>query len=1746
MSVVSIIESRIKDTGEMRIHYEINAESRTLSVLSQQFSDRLSTIYGSPAGSHLTLSEDQVERLPHDALLCSFYQSTPPEIDGQTPDALIDEVYVELTTRRAYGERSLESAISEKRSKYSQLELIVIAVNYAMVSSTVNLDLEVRQLLVSNFSYFDSIRGRFQTACGLELKEKYHSFPIDESIRPELKIVPPQINIQSWLEFEKTIPKGRTSTKVAHLPMIDLESDDDTAPVIIENTLNGKFCTAAARLMPQHTGSGKKFSDQVEIELTGDERIEMAIRGVEGKKFKDNIRVATAAAQRKMPISLDSDVYLIDSVMSNENPDNMISRLQTLDRILREVALNAKRYTDSGTFVVRKLLGLPCYVFIKTSGYSSKDDKPIFYKVLFKGKVFQPMLFEASEELESGWQITDFMSTNRRKLEHLVSIDLQVKALRCMLLEQDKTLPKTINAMIFTLLADNNSLSVSQQVLRYYYMELYSGFGGTHTSLKVLDKFPSVMRNPMVVWLYKELKRLHPVAVIWDRSLDTDEEFDHQFEPSKDKLPAILTPWGFNIDSIDSLVLASYFGNLKNKNEQNKGHDSKVILEKIIRSEYEYHDLGRPASFSSDPGRFQSDPQWIDWGVHLLKLKVQEAYSKTWKKCFNESIASFEDQSWSELFSTKSSSTAEGEVYDPESYDIRSKVFIEMIKDFDSMNETKYHDEIPDLIKACKAHVSLFKKNQIGGVREIYILAWSFRRVIKILEDISRAMCRLHPSETLTKPSVKDSFSESHKLKVQKMKCPYTVTFSWSGDMTTWANLFVNDQFRRMMAGLLPPDLLETIMEILALHESKKLYMPRELLDNFLSTDSNFPNEDLKRLRAEFLGQTPPLICGERRPYITNHTNMMQGILHYTSSLYHCAHLEALCFELTARFKDLVCSFEVSSDDEGIKMTMGGHDLEALKKNAKLFKESFPIIKNSVDLKFGIRTSWVKSTLSVSPLFEFNSMFFLRNTAAVPFIKFVARSIDDNVCESLHARVAGFYSLLRQVRESGASGQLCHQISKLQSEALLRNFGKGNCSTFDEVSYNGWPNLSILGKYRVMEPEIAGLVGAEYANWFECTISESARKIMKKFGVWTVIADADPEMNTSYQLFERKKFHRTLSDLGISERAVTVDDARALLIRDKTIDELKRLIRLRACSPGVASSFSWHARTDNVQLAPFLLSSPIFNGKTIPEIIESAAESKDCGVQQLFPSHSEYLNLRTIVESTHTWYKLSQNPARSKKMYHPLISSKEHRRLWKQVLSRLWFDEPFSGGDKLYEIHRSAMEGELDWIRNTVEDTLRSSPFETFPMMMGFFDSYGKSAHSSPFLTRGPSKGYNMIEDIISLNTVPGHQMVLRQLDDHHLSNDNTLAWLMLEDRINSWTALLRGDRGNNQVIQDIEQMVPDDDQLDQACKLSDRSRRSTAVAMRSLVRGYTEVEYLLDSDPGVIFYRVPQRMEDGFWTGQGIILLRIQSGVIELEVDGSQVVSYLGEMRADSIKPYLTKMGLFFQANTIYRKGSPLAREILKLIYDNGFRLATDSGGISNRLYGHSSGFVMSVDPPDFGPATNLLNDYLNNITMLPSLSSLVPRDWLSEKIARLIRSARQGLFRMRLFERLDQEVLMEDPIDDPDDDVKTTDDLNAWMQVMKDFQPDSDDEDDNETWAHSFFYHSQMVSSDRPVRAWAYEQRVDSAVLIKWASAAETLVRQGPDAYRTEFINMIMLPDERPVSSRIWKPIKSRFARK
>jgi hypothetical protein len=76
-------------------------------------------------------------------------------------------------------------------------------------------------------------------------------------------------------------------------------------------------------------------------------------------------------------------------------------------------------------------------------------------------------------------------------------------------------------------------------------------------------------------------------------------------------------------------------------------------------------------------------------------------------------------------------------------YDIRSKVFIKLLESIDDFDSNRYHFESDKILKRAEEegmNISLFKKNQVGGVREIYILRFMLRLSVKLLEDYSRTI----------------------------------------------------------------------------------------------------------------------------------------------------------------------------------------------------------------------------------------------------------------------------------------------------------------------------------------------------------------------------------------------------------------------------------------------------------------------------------------------------------------------------------------------------------------------------------------------------------------------------------------------------------------------------------------------------------------------------------------------------------------------------------------------------------------------------------------------------------------------------------------------------------------------------------------------------------------------------------------------------------------------------------------------
>jgi hypothetical protein len=232
---------------------------------------------------------------------------------------------------------------------------------------------------------------------------------------------------------------------------------------------------------------------------------------------------------------------------------------------------------------------------------------------------------------------------------------------------------------------------------------------------------------------------------------------------------------------------------------------------------------------------------------------------------------------------------------------------------------------------------NLFKKLQIGGVREIFVLEFKCRIIIHFLETISRTICEELDNEMLTKGDKKLARSDKHFAEVMSFVQPSknVSTVINSDDATTWAQRFVMPVFGCLLSRILPSEFITPVMQILNLITTKKLELPHQLLDLYdKHPDVEGFDDGMKELKRQYMGVSSHndlLDPGSRM--LKNKSNMMQGILHYTSSLLHCGYLtllESISTEYISRQMENLNVYpyrytytaKVSSDDSSVIQTL--------------------------------------------------------------------------------------------------------------------------------------------------------------------------------------------------------------------------------------------------------------------------------------------------------------------------------------------------------------------------------------------------------------------------------------------------------------------------------------------------------------------------------------------------------------------------------------------------------------------------------------------------------------------------------------------------------------------------------------------------------------------------------------------------------------------------------------------------------
>jgi len=734
----------------------------------------------------------------------------------------------------------------------------------------------------------------------------------------------------------------------------------------------------------------------------------------------------------------------------------------------------------------------------------------------------------------------------------------------------------TLGTIIAIYLEDKRSTSKMLQDVRYLVMSSLSMFR-YHES--ILDKYREPIRTP-----FQGLMLMRILNYSKDLSLNLGNylndcvfgkaQHDSSFDTVSDKLagakillPRVLTK-GSKIN-FQQILCEMYFTMLFNKNQDDPTHSTFQILNKMLDGEDSLEEVKKTTQLHMGGSNMFDDARTLVEKPHknqfskfaiIIGSKLQSLgkYNKAVAGLSHRKAAQnkFINKPISEYATYKSSSTSEVKVLTD---DILTKKRVMKTNKYADKLEEKYLEYKDDddesqeevrwtrinprrrciegvisLLKENKMYAfdiindnkladlyfQVFKKNQIGGVREILILPIDKRITINILESFSRLICRDDEREMLTHGDLK--LTTMRDLLRDLRRAPEKrIIMNYNLDKTRWGPSFMPIQFLYMFYPFRQyyPSLYRFIMITLMSHSNKKCLIPENLIKVWLNDISNkkkHKEQNLQQLKEHFL-ETKQL-------WYLNESNMGQGILHYTSSLLHLCALSfrdniysRLCKRnglSEGEWRDLV-----SSDDSYTAQSIPTDSKVNVIARINLFIKSQEITERL----FNIWTSKSKSSISLL-INEFNSMFGSNLTLFPTLLKFCISSVNPMNTDSFFRMVKESYSTSRQIVENGGSMELylCAQrLNKVYCESMYHT-NEGGYNSFDKFGLNRNHVPYHLGVFPIGDPSMMIMLGPEWHNYriIDCISNLSEKELKLLNSSHTVLDINNPEIYAEMNSFD--------------------------------------------------------------------------------------------------------------------------------------------------------------------------------------------------------------------------------------------------------------------------------------------------------------------------------------------------------------------------------------------------------------------------------------------------------------------------------------------------------------------------------------------------------------------------------------------------------------------------------------------------
>lgn len=1296
---------------------------------------------------------------------------------------------------------------------------------------------------------------------------------------------------------------------------------------------------------------------------------------------------------RKAKSVFKTDVSEARQFVSEFSQTKIGATLGLWNTIFEELNLSLSQFCDTDEVVLKQMPFEGLYIIVKPS----RPDRQACFTLLADKKLYDchGLPFKNPEFSTDKYWCFDFMGFNRHKMSHYLFTFESICLLFAMWSQLSRVKPidvlrnprahsqvvKHFAASFLIYMEDKPQTSESLQLIRYAYMEATKKSLLPVEPLKIMKKMTDRPKSRLLVWIINRVLKVFSIMTkIPPRpkapsekeikneigvELESDPEFadlftDIRLNISGDVFQDLLS-WvdGTEIKNFEIALNLSYLGSLHNRDERDPLQGFLKIFQKVIKEELEMRNSRRTMmGMETDPnlkyGDHEFDYKFVTHLGEQTKGYLQRKYANSFDDHLRERLTQEMLNRTAEYFSTfKASAIPQGdaeykEQAKPESH--RRKALegvVDLLRDqtwtdgkpiINQHPYTRLHAILDVVETQGGVNANLFEKPQIGGVREIFVLDISSRLAIHFVESISRIICEELPMEMLTKGDQKIMKSDAHYNRVAAAKKPNdkTTTIIDSDDATTWCQRFVMSLFACLLRPLIPKDLYMIVVRVLNLVSRKKLELPYLLLHQFIIKPEIFNYDPgMVELKKQFLGlsQSHDLINSPLSIFLNNVSNMMQGILHYTSSLLHASYILSMSamnksfvmalkgHGLLPQNVRLIQTSKCSSDDSSVIRTMIYEGVDS-------YIVAFVLTIMSLAKKNGyhlcdVEQSKPKSTSeSFSAIEEFNSIWHVSNNLMTPLVKFVYAATKLKVISRLDSRQMLMADLRKSLTENGGDLHLSAICQELHCYIHYATLGCNTNPLFEAYSELLLERPHPALGFFVFEPEsFSGVMGYDFSHYIAIKrlsgCSEIENWLITKEGA-ELSEFGKPTVTTTLMIGGGKNYSEFLKRLRAPEnwrdQLTKSNPPYSLLFRPSyTPEESLFQIYKKAYTPSSSEAFSFQAGSKLHVSSVYILNTPsvLVSEKRLKEEGERHKKSLYAFAKEvpttfsrlnekmldlLFPTSELYDLILSEVDSINIYLsrKLDYSrPNRYVSLTMPKVPQVASVSLL-DVVKRMWFGMDTPGGVTEHTIAFQEYRHIFPWLRVTLELTLEASPFRDAISLAEFIRAQLPSVRHYKIL--GPvKKGLPFASAVKSIMRNCQHKgYVLWKPESDKPMSSQTVKEIGSKILLLASSPSLTNEQRTDKIkalLSIIPKILPDSLIAAQTELLSMPKNDAALAVIQSSYIGQHRLHQLLRfaKRGKVAYFTQPQkRDENGNYVGRGYVTGEIDDNPFTLELEGS------------------------------------------------------------------------------------------------------------------------------------------------------------------------------------------------------------------------------------------------------------------